>query len=329
MTAEQTSPQRGSERPLITFLLMAYNQERFIGEAVAGALAQTYSPLEILLTDDCSSDRTYKIMSDMAAAYRGPHRIVLNRNAKNLGIGPHLNLAMELVSGALVVGGAGDDLSLPERTLVMYELWQRSGQTAYSLFSDALVIDEEGRHLNRLFGDKVPSFVDCVENAVRRGGVGVAGCTHVFSKETFNLFGPMDEQVMAEDMVIPFRSLLLGEIVYCPDALVHYRTHSGNVSINATRRPTVAWRCREKMNQEAVLLTWLKDVRKACAAGLIDLTRSDNMLRAIYSKLEWASIEKTYLQKDWKAGVNFLVSCIAAKRYSNVLKMIDRRLRSK
>ena len=52
-----------SSRPLITFALMAYNQEQLIEEAVAGALAQTYSPLEIILSDDCSTDRTFSIMS--------------------------------------------------------------------------------------------------------------------------------------------------------------------------------------------------------------------------------------------------------------------------
>ena len=42
----------------MTFVLLAYNQEKYIREAVDGALAQTYHPLKIILSDDCSSDRT-------------------------------------------------------------------------------------------------------------------------------------------------------------------------------------------------------------------------------------------------------------------------------
>ena len=72
-----------TEKPLITFALFAYNQERFIREAVEGAFSQTYSPLEIILSDDCSPDRTFEIMKEMAAEYTGPHTIVLNRNEKN------------------------------------------------------------------------------------------------------------------------------------------------------------------------------------------------------------------------------------------------------
>jgi len=47
-----------TDRPLVTFALVAYNQEQYIREAVEGAFAQTYEPLEIILSDDCSSDRT-------------------------------------------------------------------------------------------------------------------------------------------------------------------------------------------------------------------------------------------------------------------------------
>lgn len=71
-TSEQTLD-NATDRPLVTFALFAYNQEDYVREAVQDAFAQTYEPLEIILSDDCSSDRTYQIMHEMAVAYRGPH----------------------------------------------------------------------------------------------------------------------------------------------------------------------------------------------------------------------------------------------------------------
>ena len=38
-----------SMRPLISILLLCYNQQDFVGEAIEGVLSQTYSPLEILI----------------------------------------------------------------------------------------------------------------------------------------------------------------------------------------------------------------------------------------------------------------------------------------
>ena len=47
------------EKPLVTFALFAYNQEKLITAAVEAAFAQTYQPLEIIISDDESSDKTY------------------------------------------------------------------------------------------------------------------------------------------------------------------------------------------------------------------------------------------------------------------------------
>jgi glycosyltransferase involved in cell wall biosynthesis len=46
-------------KPLISFLLLSYNQEEYINDAVDGAFSQTYSTLEIIISDDCSNDNTY------------------------------------------------------------------------------------------------------------------------------------------------------------------------------------------------------------------------------------------------------------------------------
>jgi glycosyltransferase involved in cell wall biosynthesis len=73
--APEEMPDNPTDRSLVTFALFAYNQEKYIREAVEGALAQTYEPLEIILSDDCSSDRTFETMREMAATYDGPHQV--------------------------------------------------------------------------------------------------------------------------------------------------------------------------------------------------------------------------------------------------------------
>ena len=55
----------------------------------------------IPLSDDASPDGTFAVMQAMAAAYAGPHRVVLNRNARNRGLIGHLNRVMELAGGRL------------------------------------------------------------------------------------------------------------------------------------------------------------------------------------------------------------------------------------
>lgn len=115
-----------SQRPLVTFALFAYNQEHFIRDAIRGALSQTYEPLEIILSDDCSSDRTFEIMQEMADAYEGPHRVRLNRSPENLGILGHLIDVGREARGSILVVAAGDDISKPERVAALIPMFQRS-----------------------------------------------------------------------------------------------------------------------------------------------------------------------------------------------------------
>ena len=94
-------PPETPERPLVSFFVTAYRQEHLVRASIEAAFAQTWSPLEILLSDDCSPDGTFAVMQEMAAAYSGPHRVILNRNPKNLGITAHVDRIMELDLGRL------------------------------------------------------------------------------------------------------------------------------------------------------------------------------------------------------------------------------------
>jgi cellulose synthase/poly-beta-1,6-N-acetylglucosamine synthase-like glycosyltransferase len=75
-----------TDRPLVSILLIAYNQEKQIADAVRSALAQTYTPLEIIISDDASSDATFTTIEAAIAGYRGPHKVIARRNAANQGI---------------------------------------------------------------------------------------------------------------------------------------------------------------------------------------------------------------------------------------------------
>ncbi len=70
-------------RPLVSVLLIAYNQERVIADAVRSVLAQTWQPVEIIISDDCSRDGTYAAIEATVRDYTGPHRVITRRNTVN------------------------------------------------------------------------------------------------------------------------------------------------------------------------------------------------------------------------------------------------------
>lgn len=135
------------QKPLISYVVTTFNIEEYVKDAVTCAFAQTYTPLEIILSDDCSTDRTFDIMKQMVDEYKGPHKVVLNRNETNLGITRHMNRAyLELANGEIIVAAHGDDVSKPERTALSWSyLSSHPNVTALSFGIDA--INEHGRLL--------------------------------------------------------------------------------------------------------------------------------------------------------------------------------------
>ena len=219
----ETSPvPAGSDRPLVTHFLYAYRQERTVRAAIEGLFAQTWQPLEIVLSDDCSPDGTYRVMEEMAAAYRGPHRIVLNRNPENLGIARHVERIMEISTGDFIVESAGDDVSLPERVERLAAAWLASGKRAMAVHSEKRDIDADGKPL--AFAPREHVLAGLMPLRMLQKKHALIGATLGWARETYDRFGPISDVAAFHDYPVAFRALLLGEVAYVPEPLVLYGT---------------------------------------------------------------------------------------------------------
>lgn len=217
---------KGTSGPLVTLALVAYNQEKYIAEAIAAALAQTYSPLEVILSDDCSTDGTFGVMEQAAACYAGPHRIVLNRNPVNLNLGAHVDKVGHLATGDLILLAAGDDLSLPGRAQELVDYWSRLGRPTVALYSDFAAMDANGVPVSsrREFTYLGPFL----QKDLAEGTIHVLGATSAYTKNVFSGFPPIDPSVRHEDRVLSFRALLLGGQIACINKkLIRYRIEGG------------------------------------------------------------------------------------------------------
>ena len=174
---------RMTDRPTVTFLLLTYNQEAAVGEAVAGVLRQTRPPDEIVISDDASPDGTWAAVEAAVAGYDGPARVVLNRNPKNLGLAAHLREAVARTTGDVLVVGAGDDVSLPGRVEALAPHFD--DPRVIAAFSDTHTIDVEGRRLpDEPRRAPVGGETDVVSLAKRGGGVG-AGAAYAYRRTCF------------------------------------------------------------------------------------------------------------------------------------------------
>ena len=235
-------PVEEGKNPLVTVILFTYNQEVYVAEAVGSILDQSYQPLEIIISDDCSSDATFCIVEEMEKKYSGPHLLRINQNAENQGIGRHVSNLMKEAKGALVVMSAGDDVSMPDRVDVIVKEWEKGGRPA-GICSDVTMIDPAGVEVAHREGFCGAGGVDVgtgVKRATldayhRRSGFCLLGCSAAWSPSVLEVFGKLADGVMNEDSAFTLRALLLGDVLSVNRNLVKYRVHGGNVWAKESR----------------------------------------------------------------------------------------------
>lgn len=288
---EETDLQPGlailEERPLVTFALFAYNQEKYICEAVEGAFAQTYEPLEIILSDDCSTDRTFQIMQEMAAGYKGPHTIRVRRNQQNVGNLAHVLLVASEARGELLIAAAGDDVSLPERTATLVRHFGSSDTLAGS--SDDMIINEHGqdvewdgeRFRNRDYWHKKYPFW-------------LHGATAAYRVSFLKTLPLPSDKIFYEDMVFSDILTALGKKTFrLHDRLIKYRYHSDNLSSRHRKNLTDA--------ETSAMLRWQRasQAKAYCCRVARNLQHSNHVVIAKLYK-RWLG-EKMYysLMTEW------------------------------
>jgi glycosyltransferase involved in cell wall biosynthesis len=317
--------------PLVTLYVMAYNQERFIREAVEGALAQTYSPLEIVLSDDCSTDATFEIIQHVVRKYSGPHRIVVNRNLSNLGLSEHVNRIIELANGELIIASDGDDISRPDRAARCVEAWIEHGKPA-GLFSSVDCIDAAG-HPSGKDGDSWFGAFRPREHETRslrllrfskHGSPRLVSCSGAWTKELWEAFGPLLPGLWFEDDVISFRAWLYDRIVFIPEALVRYRQHDANVFNRIRPLPTTR-RAREDAEEETrtearrrreSLLSYLPDLDRAVRRGWITRRLSEEVRRQVETRCVLYQVLEDWWNVPWLMRLSLMFFLIRTGRVS-------------
>lgn len=93
--------------PLVSIMIPTYNQSKYLEEAIESALAQTYRPLEIIVSDDGS---TQKDVSKILNKYKSHQNISIYINDRNLGrVKNYRTTLYERTAGKWVINLDGDD----------------------------------------------------------------------------------------------------------------------------------------------------------------------------------------------------------------------------
>jgi glycosyltransferase involved in cell wall biosynthesis len=215
------TPEPARATPLASLLLITFNQEKTVADAVRGALAQTWSPLEILISDDASADATFAVAERVVAEYRGPHTVRLYRNEKNLGISAHLSALAGRASGEMLFIAAGDDISKPERVERVMNVWLDSGKRYDLIATDLQDLDADGRAHDVLRVTDLDDYRSFEAWSGQRPHL--VGAAHAWARRLFDAFGPIAPGIYGEDQIMAFRAIMSHGAHTLHEPLVLYR----------------------------------------------------------------------------------------------------------
>jgi glycosyltransferase involved in cell wall biosynthesis len=218
-------------QPLISIALASYNGEKYIKEQVLSILNQTIAEIELVVSDDCSTDNTLTIIKSLAEK---DNRIKLEPSLVKKGVVGNFYAAMQYCQGTYIAFADQDDVWVKdklERSLsLMHQAEQGFGiDKPLLVFTDLQVVDSDLKPLHDSYAQlkglntqKVTLARLLVENAV-------TGCTMFFNRPLATLVQQFPPSVLMHDVYIAMIASSFGQCLFLDEATVLYRQHDHNV----------------------------------------------------------------------------------------------------
>ena len=305
------------EKPLVSLCIYTYKQENFVRETLEAAVAQDYPNLEIIVSDDCSPDNTFGVIQNFANNYKGPHKLIINRNNPNLGIAGNVMKLFSLSHGKYIVNNCGDDLSLPNRVSVSVEAIIKAGVESMSF---AMIPFGQPVTKSGVFDDfDQNSVIRYHLNDYIKGGVLSSGASRIMTRKIVEFFGPLNPDCPTEDSTFTFRAFLLGGIAYSKVPVVKYRIHEENTSIGVNYL--------KRINPYPIYKEYIKDLDIARTKGLVSESEEDSLEKKFDIYLERESLvrELFFSRNNFRRGIKLIGILLSFKVHTSTKKMLTKK----
>src|SRR4029077_1343499 len=210
-----------NSRPLVSIGVPLYNSDRYLVEALDSLLAQDYPNLEVIISDNGSTDATESICRAYAAR---DDRIKYHRTETNYGAVWNFNRVAELANGDFFMWAAHDDNRAPTFVSRCVEAFDARPE-AVLCCSEVGFIDETGRPIERWFDVHLPTG--------KRQRARVREIAH--ARYWLDFYGLIRRSALAKirpaqpvwgfDVVIGMELCLLAQMLLVPERLFFYRLY--------------------------------------------------------------------------------------------------------
>ena len=294
-----------NKQPLVSVAMATYNGEKYLKEQLDSILHQTYKNIELIITDDGSSDNTVQLINAYQQKYP---QISLFVNKSNTGVTKTFEHSIKECKGEWIALADQDDLWEPNKI----ELLINETGIEDALYSNSLLVDKNGVSLQKEFSSLM-NLRSYYSGAPFFLGNCIPGHTVLMKADFARRILPFPPNVMF-DRWISFCASSNNGLKYVDAVLVKYRQHETNtVGVGRSKNRNEKITRRQKFE---IKLQELKAYEKA--------TINDEETRILLRKLialftrQWSfkrsvffftNMDKILVVKN-KSGLRKILFCI-------------------
>lgn len=264
---------------LVSIIIPCYNSEKWIGEAIDSALSQTYSPVEVIVIDDGSTDLSLEIVKSYGD-------LIKWETGVNKGQSAARNRGFQLSSGKYIQWLDADDYLLPDKL---------ENQVCFLEKSDSDIVYGDWKYQHHLIDENI-KFSNVITTGERQNmldalleGFPLTIMICLTKREIIVQLDGYDENLRAgEDIDLWIRAAISGaKFRYEPGCYSVYRSHG--INTNSNSNPLLLYNCFSR--------TFDKALKSLESTNKLDKTNSTSLAKGYFL------LARYYLDYDYNLAL--------------------------
>jgi len=216
------------EQPLVSIIVITYNSSKFVLETLESAKTQTYQNIELIVSDDASTDNTVELCRVWIDKNKERFvRTELITVEKNTGIPANCNRGLKASRGEYIKFIAGDDLILNKYVELCIDYFRKDHSVGL-VYTNTILIDSKGNHIKKISNKNYKQGYIFKEIFFLKFWPSAPSLC--FKKEALIKVGTFNENIAVEDYYIVLKIAQIYKICHINQYLTLYRRHDSNFS---------------------------------------------------------------------------------------------------
>ncbi|MDK2772332.1 MAG: glycosyltransferase [Flavobacterium sp.] len=272
------------DKPLVTVICLCYNHEKYVVETLNSVINQDYPNIELIISDDCSSDNSVSVIENWLQNHQN---IIFIKNNKNLGSNKTFNNAFELAKGEFIIDLAADDILLPHCISKQVTTFINSKYDNLGLvYANFNLVDENRKFKSIYFNsNEKPESGDVYKMVISRS-VKLGSLCSLYKTSIFRNLGGYDETLAYEDLDIWVRITRNFKVEYIDDVLAEKRELENSLSAHFLKKNNA----KTHFLHQSTLQIFKK---------ILDLNQTRNENKVVLNRMKF-EMHKFITAREWK-----------------------------